>query len=328
MARSHAKIFVQVWGDPDYQSLGHAGQWLYVHILAHPRLSLVGTIDLWPSRWARLACDVDEAFVADAMGDLWRSGFVVVDTDTEELLVRSFARHDLAPGRVNRNLAGGFWRSWGGVLSPILRSIAVHEIPDPLWDRLADYAPPVAVQTRTSPRLEPQQPPRLEPPSDLRSRPTPTPTPTPTPPADAYRIPSSQSDLLPDEPSPDREACILIGHRRHDAANEAGGVTHPDRHRAACVRRAIAEHLTRAGKIAAVHPDWTAEQIADRLDTAPSPTVAAADSTHPAVVAQRRRADEDEPTFDPVRIAEARVTARAAAAAALGRRPDYRQAAP
>jgi hypothetical protein len=304
MARSHARISVAVWGDPDYATLTIRAQWLYAHLLAHPRLSLVGTIDLSERRWARLAADAAPEDIEAALSELEAARMLLIDWDTEEVMVRTFTSHDLSPGRVNRNLAAGFWRSWEGVLSPDLRSSVAHAIPEELWDRLEEFAPPAAVHIRRSPRLEPEPRPRLEPQVAPRSQPTPTPTPPPTPPS------SPVSGAHGSMQSKATEACEIVGRRSHEDAVETGVVKHRDNHLAACVRSAVTDHLARAQTLAHENPGWSPSLIADRLMRQSVPLE---ESTHPAVVAQRLRGNRgsEEPVASQEAVASAAADARA-----------------
>jgi hypothetical protein len=308
MARSHARISVSVWGDPDYQSLTILAQWFYAHLLAHPRLSLVGTIDLSERRWARLATDAEPEDVEAALSELEAARMLLIDWDTEEVMVRTFTSHDLAPGRVNRNLAAGFWRSWEGVLSPELRSSVAHAIPEDLWARLEEFAPPAAVDIRRSPRLEPEPRPRLEPQTEPRSRPTPTPTPPPTPPSSP--VSGGHGSMQPRA----KEACEIVGRRSHEDAVETGVVKHRDNHLAACVRSAVTDHLASAQRLAHDNPEWSPSQIADRLMRRSVPLE---ESTHPAVVAQRLRGNRgsEAPVASQEAVASAAADARSALAA-------------
>src|SRR5690606_2325677 len=57
--------------------------------------------------------------------------------------------------RVNVNLAKGLWGQWSAVASRLLRSVALHEIPAEVWEKLEQHAPDDGLQTRRSARLEP-----------------------------------------------------------------------------------------------------------------------------------------------------------------------------
>lgn len=155
MARSHGKLLCAIWRDPEWVGLSARAQWLYMLLLSHQGLSLVGSLDVTPGKWATFAQGVTRDAVETALDELEDHRFVLVDHDTGELLIRSFTRHDIDPNRVNINLAKGLWGQWGTVASASLRSVALHEMSDAVWEKLEPHAPADAVQTRRSARLEP-----------------------------------------------------------------------------------------------------------------------------------------------------------------------------
>ena len=140
MARSHARIHVAIWRDQEWLDLSPMAKLVYVTVLSQPRLSLVGVIDFAPGRWSS-QIGVDRATFEHALEELEDERFVIVDTTTDELLVRTFVTHDLDPNRINNNLARGFWGAWGCVASAYLRSEVIHETPDDQWARLEPSAP-------------------------------------------------------------------------------------------------------------------------------------------------------------------------------------------
>jgi hypothetical protein len=145
MARSHGKILSSVWRDDDWLKLSANAQRTYILLLSQPKMTLCGTLDLAERRWARMAHDTSVDDINRGLLELQTDGFVIADGITEELAVRSFVRHDLNTGRMNGNLAKGFWRSWLGLESDVLRSVIVSEVPADLWEKLEEHAPPEAL---------------------------------------------------------------------------------------------------------------------------------------------------------------------------------------
>lgn len=94
MARSHGRISVSIWSDPDWLALPMHAQWLYMTLVSQPEINHAGVVALTPRRWARLCADRDPDLVADALKILADHRFLVVDEDDEQLLVRTFVRHD------------------------------------------------------------------------------------------------------------------------------------------------------------------------------------------------------------------------------------------
>lgn len=155
MARSHAKFHVRAWRDDDWRSLGRDAQWLYWALLTQPKLTLVGSLEVTPAKWSNLAARTTKADIQTALDELIIAGKVLTDDTTDELLIRSFTKNDMDPNRVNVNLAKGLWGQWACIESLRLRIAAVDGMPDELWDKLAELAPPDATHIRRSARLEP-----------------------------------------------------------------------------------------------------------------------------------------------------------------------------
>lgn len=122
MPREHALIPVNVWGDADFRTLDEASQWLYLVLLTQPDISTVGVLPVTMRRWANFAHNTTVHDIDVLVEQLDASGAVVVDRDTEELLVRDFMRHQGIPAKPNllRAAVGDARR----ILSPRLRAEA------------------------------------------------------------------------------------------------------------------------------------------------------------------------------------------------------------
>jgi hypothetical protein len=115
MARTEARIFTSIWSDPDFLSLTRDAQGLYMFLLSQRELSYCGVMPLRPSRWAPKAVGLTLADVERDLKELegtacpspypaagegvqgaGRSPFVITDSDTGEIFVRSLLRRDSA----------------------------------------------------------------------------------------------------------------------------------------------------------------------------------------------------------------------------------------
>ncbi|HEU5151517.1 MAG TPA: hypothetical protein VFU19_13520 [Iamia sp.] len=155
MARSYGKLLLGVWADDDYRALGPMPQWLYAHLLAYPGLSFCGVLPLQPRQWARIADGASEDDVRAALRTLQGRRYLVVDDDTEEVLVRTFVRHDLGAARWAPTLVKGFWNAWGVVRSTELRREIVRQIPSEMWAKVERQAPDAALEMVRQPTTEP-----------------------------------------------------------------------------------------------------------------------------------------------------------------------------
>lgn len=150
MARSHGKVLAAIWVDPDWLRLTGAAQRLYILLLSQSTLTLAGSLDLRPKRWSQLCSDTPAREIYTALEELERAGFVVTDTDTDELVIRSFTVHDMPAGRANSNLLKGLWSAWCGIGSAKLRDVVIHSMPADLWSKALPFAPPTVEQIRRS----------------------------------------------------------------------------------------------------------------------------------------------------------------------------------
>jgi hypothetical protein len=108
MARTEARIFNTIWKDPAFVCLPAGAQRLYMFLLSQDDLAYCGVMPLKKSGWSRKAADLT---VADIERDLkWLEGsdyptaypdpesaptpLLVVDYETDEVLVRSLLRRD------------------------------------------------------------------------------------------------------------------------------------------------------------------------------------------------------------------------------------------
>lgn len=146
MARTHGRVDSSAWlHDTDWRRLPMDAQWLYMMLISQPELTAAGTLSLSPRRWAQPTDEQDLARVERALQVLIDRRFVVVDGDTDELLVRSFARRETQWGNSKRVAALG--AAWDAIHSPILRNALVSELrrvdglPNPLVERLPERLP-------------------------------------------------------------------------------------------------------------------------------------------------------------------------------------------
>jgi hypothetical protein len=115
-----------LWNDRDWRELPLEAQWAYEMLCQQQALSYVGIIDFRPGRWAVFAQGATTRRVNDAVKALEKARWVIVDRSTEELLVRSYVRHDGVMDRFNMGKAVG--RAWDKVTSLPLRDAVLSEL--------------------------------------------------------------------------------------------------------------------------------------------------------------------------------------------------------
>jgi hypothetical protein len=94
MARSHARIVTSIWADRHFKTLSSDAQRLYFLLLSQPDLNHAGALSLTVRRWAGLSADREEALVRSSLSELEALRYIVVDYDTEEVVIRTFVRND------------------------------------------------------------------------------------------------------------------------------------------------------------------------------------------------------------------------------------------
>lgn len=126
MARNHGRILASVWADAEFRDLTPDAQRLYFFLISQPNLNHAGLLPMTLRRWAGAARGLTVADVRGSLAELDGARFVVVDEDTEEVLIRTLVRND------------GIWKqpkvmlamesAAGEIVSPALRAALVAEL--------------------------------------------------------------------------------------------------------------------------------------------------------------------------------------------------------
>lgn len=137
MARKYAMVQHGIWKDDDFRALSVAAQLLYLQVLSSATLSYAGVADWRPSRLSVLSSDATRESVEDAAYELERGLFLIMDEESEEVLVRSFFKHDgllLKP-----NVTKAMVKAFDKVTSVTLRGVIAHEL-GTLHERNPDWS--------------------------------------------------------------------------------------------------------------------------------------------------------------------------------------------
>lgn len=95
MARNFAQIHSRIWTDEHFKTrLGVDEQWLYFALLSQPNINAAGILPLQDRRWKKLAKHLTAERLDAALLGLQAHWYVLIDEDTEEVLIRSFIRND------------------------------------------------------------------------------------------------------------------------------------------------------------------------------------------------------------------------------------------
>jgi hypothetical protein len=128
MARSHGRIKVEIWGDPDFRQLTKSEQRAYFMLLSQPQINNCGVLTYTPKRLARLASDETVDSLNASLDGLHRARFIVIDDETEEILIRTYVEHDGIIGSPNMKKAAQ--REYHGIVSRPLREVLAEGFPD------------------------------------------------------------------------------------------------------------------------------------------------------------------------------------------------------
>lgn len=92
--RTFARFESEMLLNPEWTGLTPQAQSVYITLLVHPSLSMCGVADWRPKRLSQYSA-MNAQEIENAGHELEKAGFVVLDEDTDEVLVRSFLRHDM-----------------------------------------------------------------------------------------------------------------------------------------------------------------------------------------------------------------------------------------
>ena len=125
MSRTYAKIYVSIWAG-DFRDLTIGAQGLYFRLLTDPKLSMCGVVDWRPKRLLQSFAGMKQAEFTRLTSELEEAGYIVVDDDTEEVLIRSFVRHDGV--LKSPNLTKAMASDWLAVASRAIKESVVIEV--------------------------------------------------------------------------------------------------------------------------------------------------------------------------------------------------------
>lgn len=126
MARTHARFTTAMNRDEDWLALTMPQQALYQHLCRAPDLSYAGVLPYLPRRIATFAADATPQLVDDLVRALHEARFLVLDEDTDEVMVRSYIRHDGILGQPN--IVKAMLKARALIYSPTLRDTVSSEL--------------------------------------------------------------------------------------------------------------------------------------------------------------------------------------------------------
>jgi hypothetical protein len=115
-----------MWADQDWRDCPQGAQHLYMLLLSHPTLSYAGVADWKPGRIAAMTAGKTAADVIADAQELRQRFFVLVDDESEEVLIRSFIKHD---GLMKQpKLTVSMTNAYAAVASREIREVIAFEV--------------------------------------------------------------------------------------------------------------------------------------------------------------------------------------------------------
>lgn len=126
MPRDFSRVNVTIWNDPDFRGLPPVAQHLYLTLWTAPELSYCGVHDWRPARLTGLSDGYHADDIEIIAMCLEARHFLVIDRDTEECLIRSWARFD---GLMKQpKMAISFVHAYTSTSSQDIRKVLAHEL--------------------------------------------------------------------------------------------------------------------------------------------------------------------------------------------------------
>jgi hypothetical protein len=155
MARKYGAIMCTIWTDDDFVALSRRAQCMYVALCSNQKMTMVGVLPFTTRAWSRSCGEMTPEMVREDIEELSDANFVVVDEDTEELLIRTIVKHDPPKGPKSIPAA---WRAFKAVESETLRSV-IHSMMTPECMSHPEAVGPTAKDLQDAPSDAPPDPP-------------------------------------------------------------------------------------------------------------------------------------------------------------------------
>lgn len=126
MPRDHTRVNIDIWGDDEFRDLPVDAQNLYWRLWTSPERTYCGSHEWRPAKLVQSAGDWTMPRILAAAAILSERLFLIIDTDTEECLLRSWIKHDglwKTP-----NMAVSMANARAALGSKTLRGVIVHEV--------------------------------------------------------------------------------------------------------------------------------------------------------------------------------------------------------
>jgi len=158
MANAAGFIQESIWRDSDWRRLSRNAQAMYMQLLSQKELDCAGLLPLQPNKWAKGCGQLTAEQVMNDLAELQDGRFIVFDTETDELLVRTYIRNSNVAKSPNMRRSAA--RSARLAASHRIRSVLAAELRNTGDDFCVDAADEIDPDGRVS---EPFNKPFIEP---------------------------------------------------------------------------------------------------------------------------------------------------------------------
>lgn len=93
MPRNYGRTATSIWRDKDFRELSPEARFTYMMLFNQPNISAAGVLEVTVRKWAGNTGYLTDA-VENALLELVKHDYIVIDHDSEELLIRSFVKWD------------------------------------------------------------------------------------------------------------------------------------------------------------------------------------------------------------------------------------------
>lgn len=126
MARSYTNIVTAIWDDEEFCQLSAGAQRTYFMLVTQKNVEACGALPLTLRRWAKTVPAAERELLPVWLAELEDHRYVITDDDTEELLVRTFAKWD--GGYKHSQRCKAVVATAEAIRSPLLRVAIAREL--------------------------------------------------------------------------------------------------------------------------------------------------------------------------------------------------------
>lgn len=126
MAKEYGQLRHDIWSDDDWLNLTVPAQHLYMVLLSDPTLNYCGVANWHVGRMAQRSAENGPQDTLRAASELSDSHFIVIDEMTEEVMIRSYLKHD--PILKNPRLSVTMAKEYAVIGSRKIRAALVYEL--------------------------------------------------------------------------------------------------------------------------------------------------------------------------------------------------------